>query len=276
MSNCIWKARSYKGFTLVELLVVIGIIALMISILLPALQKAKEAANTVKCMSQEKQLMTAVMMYVGDYKNALPLPPSIGEAYNAAARGVAGSLMYYMDPNVSGGRGAIDYAHGVFWKYLGTRSASVTVPPPGILYAIMNCPSDNDAFRAVYQGGIDPTASMKRNFSFSWTVWMRSSDDGGNAKGVAHKLSQVKNPSHKILLLEELTPNDGFCWIYPYDADDTPSFRHNGKADFGFADGHVETLLPQDLGFAKPKNLVTPPPLVSDEKAKSYFWLTDK
>ncbi len=264
-----------RGFTLVELLVVIGIIALLISILLPALKRAKESANSVKCMSQQKQIMTALMMYAADHKDLLPLSPSIGEVYPGTTPETR-SLMYYMDGSVSGGRGVIDYANGAFWKYLGVKASATNQPPPRTLHAIMNCPSDPEGFRAVYQGGIDVTASLRRNFSYSWNVWMRSSANGGNVKGVARKLSQVKNGSHKILLIEELTPNDGICWIYPYDADDTPTFRHNGKGSFGFADGHVESLEPTELGFAVAKNLVTPPALINDQKARSYFWLTDK
>jgi prepilin-type N-terminal cleavage/methylation domain-containing protein len=60
------------GFTLVELLVVIGIIALLISILMPALGKVRDQANGAKCSNNLRQLMTATLMFVQDNKGILP------------------------------------------------------------------------------------------------------------------------------------------------------------------------------------------------------------
>lgn len=65
-----------RGFTLVELLVVIGIIAVLISILLPTLGRARKQANVLKCQSNMRQICTAVLQYVNANKGRLP-PSSV-------------------------------------------------------------------------------------------------------------------------------------------------------------------------------------------------------
>jgi type II secretory pathway pseudopilin PulG len=110
------RARARVAFTLIELLVVVGIIAVLISILLPTLRSVRRQANLVQCQSNMKQVATAMIMYIQDNKGRHP--PAAVEAASPA-----GAAIY-------GGRGWWWANELVRQNYIKTRSINV-YPKPG-------------------------------------------------------------------------------------------------------------------------------------------------
>lgn len=94
--------RSSRAFTLIELLIVVAIIALLIAVLLPSLNRARQQARSTVCLSNLKGIGTAVYLYAGDHKDRLP---GVGLGHGGSGTDVQGSwfttlLKPYADPMI--------------------------------------------------------------------------------------------------------------------------------------------------------------------------------
>lgn len=159
--------RHRKAFTLVELLVVIGIIALLISILLPALNRARGQAKQIVCESQLRQIGAAMMMHANEHRNHFPLA---GQLY----AGVGGhpadctpvevgdpkqvNYSYFPDPG-RGGRVALASMPFALAPYLGYTKQMVTTADyeSSVVFRIFTCPSNVDEIQS---GGIQKSRFM--------------------------------------------------------------------------------------------------------------------
>jgi prepilin-type processing-associated H-X9-DG protein len=212
--------QKIKAFALVELLVVIGIISVLIAMLLPALNKAREAANAVACASNMKQIGNALFMYAHDYNGyiipaSLPLPAWWNNAVSARP---------YYELLVHIGTYSPTSGYGLNWK----RS--------------FQCPAvaDHDIF--VY-----PEYAINMYIA----GLLKSNGSGEYVPDITynkfHKFTQLTAPPQDVILEIDnqavgATRNYAISWPYLSSQTAGIGFRHNGLANVLWADGHVSSI----------------------------------
>lgn len=146
-----WRARSGQGFTLVELLVVIAIIAILSSLLLPALGSAKERARRSNCLGNVRQFILAAHLYSGDHDQHLPRGDTDNQNKNDTHTPILSSetkdrLLQYVAPlrvmdcpnlaksfeRLDGWRLHLDYGIAIGYHYLGGHPNTPWPPLAGV------------------------------------------------------------------------------------------------------------------------------------------------
>jgi prepilin-type processing-associated H-X9-DG protein/prepilin-type N-terminal cleavage/methylation domain-containing protein len=209
------------GFTLIELLVVVGIISVLISLLLPALQKAREAANAVRCMAQMRQLGLAYQQYGNDFGDYLPNPFN-ANPLNIGAGGSVEQMYFY-----------VTYLRGR------TNAAGNKVLSLAEAQKIYHCPS-GPYDKSGIASTIDHRTSYVQN---DWMNYIRPWPERARRRFWSGK---GRTSSAAGLLMELHRVYDG-TYLPPYTALNNPiNKRHNGGANVLFLDGHVQRISRQE------------------------------
>lgn len=195
--------RGAAAFTLVELLVVVGIVAALIAVLLPALNRARESARRVACANNLRQLATAVFMYAGENRHRFP-----AEAMASAPQ-------------------AADWIHWQADREL--KDSALAKYLSGFPAETARCPSDE------YETRRDPVGGpWRERYHYSYSINFFIGFIGGRYVG------NVKNPSEKLMLLDEdeATLDDGRFVTYtggPFGYyENTIANRHDPKGKRGW------------------------------------------
>ena len=233
-SSTTGSTRRLRGFTLIELLVVIAIIAILASMLLPALAKAKAKGQGILCMSNTKQLTLAWQLYSLDFDDRL-VPNTFDDTawIDGAQWQLSGNLTTF-DRGVNAATNRSWIEKGKLWKYNNS-------------FGIYTCPADPPWPPRGAQ-------KVKRVRSFSMQGRMGGPpqlfDDlttGRYPHKSWSKASSINNPSPSGALVfideSEYVIDDAYFIVDAFSPNtwqNYPSSRHAGAGDMSFADGHAE------------------------------------
>ncbi len=192
--------RQKTGFTLIELLVVIAIIAILIGLLLPAVQQAREAARRTQCKNNLKQIGLAIHNYLDAYRFLPPsacINPEVTVTGNNGSWGVHGRLLPYMDQNNLYSNVDITVA----WDFQDAID--------GLKIPVYACPSDplSDVVRDP-GGGRSHLYPTNYGFNFgTWFVYDPVTGEGGDGAfypNASLRLSAVSDGTSNTLLVSEV------------------------------------------------------------------------